>query len=438
MTYQNLVPARTSARILVDIAEPALLALLSETLLGLIVKTFDDNQFVEQVRVWPSICVGENAEPAQLPDPFETVIVPLSRLGTDQGLSGASVFIAYFLDPEQTYLPSVPLVVKIDKHYRLQRELTAALQWPQHQEIYRRPFAYPFYLSDGSGEESAVLIAPFSSQFEVDTNASLQVGIHDLWKMLHEQSEANEGSDLSQKIRDANNALYFAMRNIHRNGRFQLPRKDLSYEAEYRLYLRKLKWDSPDQIPCVLFGTQDRTNLLGFEWPNPCKVIDNIFRRNIFQGAIGPVHGDLHPKNVVIDSENLVSVIDFAWARPDGHVIVDYVLMEINYRAMTCPSQVSIKDLLLMARWLDTDEKICSDNSINSIVVDRCELIAEGLRKNLEMEGMIHDWDSEYLAPMLLVAFGLLKHLDRARNQISLLVTVLCLADRLDEYFKEE
>jgi hypothetical protein len=53
----------------------------------------------------------------------------------------------------------------------------------------------------------------------------------------------------------------------------------------------------------------------------------------------GLVHGDLHPSNIMVDSQNngSVSLIDFAWASQHGVSAVDYAVMENSIHYMWAP-----------------------------------------------------------------------------------------------------
>jgi serine/threonine protein kinase len=147
-----------------------------------------------------------------------------------------------------------------------------------------------------------------------------------------------------------------------------------------------------------------------------------------FDGVIGPIHGDLHPKNIVLDRAGRPRVIDFGWARERGHVLIDYLLMEINLRAMTLPAQVSHDDVLALARMLAEGDDAPTGTEL---IAARAGWIREVLWIKARAAGVVQDWTAEYLVPQFLIAFGLLKFLDDAKNQVSLLCTVLSLAERI-------
>lgn len=55
--------------------------------------------------------------------------------------------------------------------------------------------------------------------------------------------------------------------------------------------------------------------------------------------TVGPIHGDLHPSNIMVDTSNndAVSLIDFAWATNDGIAAIDYAMMENSIHYMWAP-----------------------------------------------------------------------------------------------------
>jgi aminoglycoside phosphotransferase (APT) family kinase protein len=169
----------------------------------------------------------------------------------------------------------------------------------------------------------------------------------------------------------------------------------------------------------------ERTIMFGLTWPNPVQVLHRVLALPPIEGACGPVHGDLHPKNIVLDKQMQPSIIDFGWAQRQGHLVRDYALMEVNLRAMTLPSHVPFGALLSHAREFAPG---IQPYGADAIIRDRSNLIRRGIWARMTQQGVVESWDWEYVVPLFMVAFGLLKHLDSARNQMALLLTVLGLA----------
>ena len=62
----------------------------------------------------------------------------------------------------------------------------------------------------------------------------------------------------------------------------------------------------------------------------------------------------------------------------------------------------------------------------------RVDLIQEAIWDRVEERAVVRDWLAEYVIPFFIVAYGLLVHLDRARNQMALVATVLAAAEYID------
>jgi serine/threonine protein kinase len=153
-----------------------------------------------------------------------------------------------------------------------------------------------------------------------------------------------------------------------------------------------------------------------------------------FVGAYGPVHGDLHPKNIVFDDADKANIIDFGWATNGRHVVVDYLLLDINLRAMTMASQIPENQLLGAAKCLALDDQPEADADERlqwrlQAVRDVIWKIAQDRKAVSSATGK--EWLQEYLIPYFLVAYGLLVYLDNAQNQRALLACVLAAAERI-------
>ena len=122
------------------------------------------------------------------------------------------------------------------------------------------------------------------------------------------------------------------------------------------------------------------------------------------------------------------------WTRKDAPIVLDYVLLDINLRSMTLPSQVEESDVLKIARFLPGARK---PRRLRRSVQARVDLIREAIWNRMEEQGVVRDWLEEYVIPFFIVAYGLLRHLDAARNQIALVATVLAAAKYIDRATRE-
>lgn len=384
-----------------------------------------------RAEIWPSTAAGDLEDP----NAFQVVpglqprlvLVPLERLGAVQGASGASVLIGYFMDDSKTYLPSKPLVIKLGRRNKLENELANSRSWPRHPFENNSRFAHPFWLETvrQNTDSTAVLVAPFASEGALSMQqAGWHLRLNDLWQLLTANTEPR-AAKVNRHLGD----LYDLMYQVHRDGHLRCSTQLVTYRQEYRKYLRGLE-DPAAAIPGALFGHESVTRLFGEEWPNPGVVIRKILDLPEFSACCGPVHGDLHPKNVVIDRNLRVNVIDYGWASRSGHIIKDYVLMEANLRAITLSSHA---DFGLVRALADSLTPSIPEVLATGPIGVREAIIRSVLWKQILQHRLVIDWDREYLIPLLLVTYGLLKHMDDARNQISLLLTVLSLARHVDQ-----
>jgi hypothetical protein len=372
-------------------------------------------------------------------------VLPLDRIGAPPGASGAKVVVAYFSDRRpatKRKLASAPFVVKWSEKKDLQYlKEERAFGWPELDPATEACFAKPVWLEGEVGDqEFPMLIAPFRSDFKPDVEGQEhEVQVQDIWSLLTHKSETNpdEADIWKAKTEEVAGHLRAALRTmskVHQGHRARLERETLSYTSCYARYFRNthpsVKWPHGSErhyVPERIFGTGDQIRFLGQDWPNPTKVLTDILESDggSFQGVRGPIHGDLHPKNIVIAENRSIGIIDFGWAHRARHIVADYVLMEINLRAMTLPSQVHQDDVLALAAFLRPEGDVAT---LPASVRARAGLIQSVIWQEANNSRAAEDWTTEYLVPFLIVAYGLLAHMDHARNQLALIASVLAAA----------
>lgn len=368
---------------------------------------------------------------------IDIVVLPLDRIGAPAGASRAKVFVAYYSHrrgpPDKQMLASPPLVMKIGSHDLLQSEFDAKNSWPLLSPDVRAHFAMPIYLHDHAG--IWVLIAPFRSHFHPHADGlGHGIVLSDLWKLLHQREELRPGTSLNWRAvaRCVRQALE-SIGHVHRDNNAKFSRRTSTYLDAYDRYLRYTHDARPDppgrsHVPQHLFGVDPMVTAFGRQWPNPSHVVKSLIDSAVvFEGTFGPVHGDLHPKNIVLGYGDAMTIIDFGWARSGMHVVVDYLLLDINIRGTTLPSQIAERDLVAMADFLDPSQ---DPGALHALLQPRARLIKEEIWARCD-QVVVSDWRAEYLVPFFLVAYGLLVHLDDARNQPALIAAVLAAAERI-------
>jgi hypothetical protein len=388
--------------------------------------------------IWPGAML--KGEPDRLPIADVRIrVVPLDRIGAPAGASGAGVYVAYFshkIEGASKRIASQPLVVKIGPARKLREEKEGAGKWPIFPKPQMSRFAFPILYDDiDAAHDRAVLLAPFQSQFRsVNSMGHNEIEVHDLWHILYNEKELSGIASVDwQQVSILVAQAIDAMEPPHQAGMANPLVKEVVYAEQYERYLRKTTQaggNSRNYLPAALFGDLPVTTVFGREWPNPTSIVRRIVDQGMsYSGVIGPVHGDLHPKNIVLDTSNSVQIIDFGWATDDRPVVVDYLLLDLNLRGTTLPSQVSEEGILQLARFLRPEHDA---STLPDSVRSRARVIQDVIWHKANTRVVQEDWTKEYMIPLFLVGYGLLVHLDSARNQPALVATVLQLAQELD------
>jgi hypothetical protein len=410
-----------------------------KAIMGALQRLYADRDYLKHL--WPAAYDISRRTSKDIPlDEVDVVVLPLDRVGAPAGASGASVFVVYFTQRScasiHQILASPPLVVKTGVFGKLEAEMLFSEGWPTLREDVKSRFAIPIAL-DAGDKDIAVLVAPFRSSFTPESDGKrLGVVLKDLWGLLHHQDEVRSlGLPDSQSIARIVGNTLDAMDQVHRDNMAVYSRKSRTYEEAYKWYLRNTVANVDDgagaphrsHFPQQLFGDQPTVNRFGQDWPNPSCIAQELMERR-FEGVFGPVHGDLHPKNIVIGNDGAVQIIDFGWARADVHVVVDYLLLDINLRGTTLPSQVNEADIVEFAKFLTPNR---NPDDLHQLLQPRAKIIKEEIWTRSSK--VIENWEDEYIIPFFLVAYGLLVYLDAARNQPSLVASVLAAGQSIRE-----
>jgi hypothetical protein len=244
------------------------------------------------------------------------------------GYSGARLYLCF---PGEA---SIPFVVKIDDAARIRREFKATKSVQVHfadidayEPVFRDGLGALLYKHKGGATEG-----------QIDRSAELQ-------KLVFGERVRRDGLAVrfrvsAQKLRRIFESLYGSTLELPRNA--SRPRR-FTIDEEYQLALR-LTYANP--VAESLLGNDvgaRRLKYLNTEILNPRAFIEDARHRTI-EGAVGPVHGDLHASNVIIDATGGVHLIDFAKASTNGHLLKDYALMECSLRFLVFPHHVNLEE----------------------------------------------------------------------------------------------
>lgn len=76
---------------------------------------------------------------------------------------------------------------------------------------------------------------------------------------------------------------------------------------------------------------------------------------------MGPVHGDLHSQNVLVDSSEVVHLIDFGWCS-ERWIAIDYMMLECSLKYVVAPRLANLTDLLDMNQRIEEASIDLSDD----------------------------------------------------------------------------
>jgi aminoglycoside phosphotransferase (APT) family kinase protein len=166
------------------------------------------------------------------------------------------------------------------------------------------------------------------------------------------------------------------------------------------------------------------------DWINPLWLVEKVraLRTSV---QVGVVHGDLHAGNVAPRDNDVPAIIDFGWSAERAHVASDFVLMECNLRFITLRPQLADADLERFVGALAWDPDPDPATALSDYLSARWELVkvVRGAARAVFAEDT--NWSREYLVPLFLVAFGLLRFARQIGNQRAAVLLIERLAAML-------
>ena len=182
------------------------------------------------------------------------------------------------------------------------------------------------------------------------------------------------------------------------------------YEDKERNYIRRDADEDPaDRIAQVL---RDVKAHFGDNIVDPRSVLERLRRHKSIPYTRGPVHGDLHPRNVVYDVNDQPHVIDFKWSTADAHQMVDYSLMEISLRFLWVPNGYDLRKgaSLNRAMSFEVPRRFQVGRCYDSLGQFRLRVreLVPIIREAAKDASRTAFWYNEYLVSLFLVLYGVL------------------------------
>lgn len=416
--------------------EPARLQAIRGSAMRLIAKIANPNKegcvWNLSESLWPALSMSDYAG-----RPVKNLtlrLVPLSRIGQMEGKSGSLVLIGFFADADDKHRPhSHPVVVKtlsVSHRDKLREEYDNAQSIKPFAYDQKDSFAIPIDF-DNEQQDYHVLWSIFSPSDAIwpggvsdPTTTTLKV------QDLRAPLESGD-NNAAQPILDS---AFRLLSNLHhRLNRAQS--EERQFGDEYARYLRKLDDDVWGREWKEAWGQSTTQHIedAGGHFANPFWVLEQIriVRKPMY---IGAVHGDLHPGNIVL-AAGQPRIIDFGWAQDGAHVAKDFVLMECNLRFHTVRPQLSQSDVYGLSDWIEWDAPVPGCLGVYARGrVDLIQRLRNIAKATIQRDGHETDWNWEYLVPLFLVAFGLLRFAPHLGNQQAAVRFVLALATHIERF----
>jgi hypothetical protein len=139
------------------------------------------------------------------------------------------------------------------------------------------------------------------------------------------------------------------------------------------------------------------------------------------------------PYNIILKDTGPPTLIDFGWAQDKAHVAKDFVLLECNLRFLTLQTEVRPEEVESFSGWIAWDA--APPSGLGTYIQGRVGLIQRLRKKAAEVFPAGTDWNREYVAPLFVVAVGLLRFAPQLGNQQAAVRLVLSAAGYLTRVF---
>ncbi len=317
----------------------------------------------------------------------EIILLPLQRVGTRK----SKIFITYFKKIGGT--PSRVFLLKIgDKKY-IERE-------------YRR---WNYYLKD-----------------HINTNIYEKRSKSGLGIILYDHAGAFTAEEIT-KSREMNDILFSGALSLKRKLKvldklydeemFNLNKgakvKDCeSILKEYEWYLRL---DRGSKLLKSWLGAnkeEDSISFLGYNIWNPLKFLQEFggFKQET-KIKVKNLHGDLHPRNIILNKDLIPRLIDFEWAHR-GHCLKDYVLLECSIKFFQLDKTLPLNHLVEFEQKLIDFERIEESHKLftenQGFILWEAYKLIRHLREKAINFCIWKNIELEYLCALFFVSYGLL------------------------------
>lgn len=308
----------------------------------------------------------------------------------DKGLSGSVVWLGMWELPSGVF--SGPRVFKIGPRRKLEQEHDAIVHIVQAIDAF--PVVASLHSSEDSDEPDALLRLEFVGEAD-DEPQSLR-------QFIASAARTDEVTAIIKRLYYERMRSWHVLSNPTRTEEVTLGaaldwwiiRMDL---PGLRSTLGRTAIDASLATRCdISFGDIERTV--------------EMVRAREREVAIGPVHGDLHAQNVLVDRDGDLHLIDFGWTAERWRAI-DFLMLECSLRFLVSPPHALLDDLLTIDAQLGPpDDPRPNEIDFSTLLHgDSLQKVACGvgiIREAAFECGAVQDAD-EYREGLLLLTAGL-------------------------------
>jgi Ternary complex associated domain 9 len=306
----------------------------------------------------------------------------------------------------------IPFVVKTDRPEIIRNEAGGVRKLSVYFAGAQSARIYP------EGEEPQAIIYPLVA---VDGQERVQ----ELREIVYQPAGSREGLPTPTELLQR---TYQSCRSAHITGP-----GSFAFGEEYRSYLRDTgERLLTDPLP-ALFADRSSVNIYGYTLNDPRRILERVKAWEI-ASRVCPVHGDLHPNNVLFGPEFSPVLIDYAFGHLDGHFVKDFVLMECSLRFLLPPKLLQ-PDLIV-----EFDQYLLEENGYEAVgefpargrtgdVIREMASLIEVIRQ--QCRACVPDYKfKEYLIAQYMVLLGNIRLLPY--QDFRMLLALCRLADYLD------
>jgi hypothetical protein len=415
---------------LLDGIEKSALSIAANQLLDDIERPYYDKDHISKDKLWPKLDTRTHRNKIILH------LLPLERIGGDEGRTGSRVIIGYF---ESTKTKnslakfSFPILIKILKVEAGTRDVLKE-ESNNYEKVrdnidlqadgyaHKLKFCSPIEI-DNYDYYCSILFSNFitsTKKLLYDSENQPLLNVNSFSKKL-----LNLKPDSVDNLEKLIIMVYDRLEVFHKDIKLK---KDINLIDEYSWYLRGLEKSNREEWVNLWlneWADEKHKTVLDFntKFFNPFFTLERLksIKNNLHLGCI---HGDLHPRNIVFDKDDNPKIIDFGWADVSKHVIKDYVLLEANLRFVMLQTELNyahIDEISNNIVYTPTFKNNPNDY-VNSVLklIYKIRTIAQPFVTN---------WDREYIIPLFIVSFGLLKYANSHNNHTASRLTVLKLSN---------